>query len=93
MSLLIGSGLIVILCVLLLSLGFNLSELQEKVCFLLSLAAIMLGCLALIGLSLFIKCPQCNLRWFWYAIAKDCKHNVMIGHLAHCQRCNFPERL
>ena len=55
------------------------------------LIATTIGLIAMIGLCLNIKCPQCKLRWFWYGIAKDFKHNIMIGHMSHCPRCNYPE--
>lgn len=92
-SLLLASGTVVILGVLALSLDFNLSEQQETVCFLLVLAGIAFSGSALIGLSLFIKCPHCKLKWFWYGISKDVKHNIMIGYMRHCQRCNYPQVL
>ena len=56
------------------------------------LFATLIGLTAMIGLCMSIKCPQCKLRWFWYGIAKDFKHNIMIGHMSRCPHCNYPER-
>ncbi len=70
-----------------LSLGFMRKEIGGV----LILVATTFGLIAMICLSLSIKCPQCKLKWFWYGIAKDFKHNIMIGHMSHCPRCNYPE--
>ena len=92
MSVLLCSGLIAIYCILALSLNFDLSDRQETIFFLIALFGIAICCIAIICLSLFIICPQCKLRWFWYGIAKDFKHNIMIGYMSNCQRCNYPEK-
>jgi hypothetical protein len=91
LSLLIASGLLLILCILSLSLNFNLSEQVEITLFLLALLGLLSGFILIVLLSLLIKCPQCNLRWFWYGISKDFKHNIMIGNMSHCKNCNYPE--
>ncbi len=57
------------------------------------ICAAMMGCfISTICLSVGIKCPQCKLRWYWYGLAKDFKRNIMIGHMSHCPRCNYPEK-
>lgn len=57
-----------------------------------TLVAVVTVFISMICLSLMIKCPQCNLRWFWYGLAKDPKRNIMIGYMRHCPRCNYPEK-
>lgn len=56
-----------------------------------SMVAIAIVFISIICLSFMIKCPNCNLRWFWYGIAKDPKRNIMIDYMTHCPRCNYPD--
>ena len=69
------------------SFGFMRKEIGGVLIF----AAMLIGSISTICLSMGIKCPQCKLRWFWYGLAKDFKRNIMIGHMSHCPRCNYPE--
>ena len=46
---------------------------------------------AMICLCLMIKCPRCNLKWFWHAMAKDRKRNIAINYMSPCPRCNYPD--
>lgn len=43
----------------------------------------------LVGLWISIRCPQCGLRWYWYAFSKDSKY-LKIGNVSHCPRCDYP---
>jgi hypothetical protein len=63
----------------------------ENVRFAIDISAILTGCVAMVCLSLMIKCPRCKLRWFWHAMAKDHKRNIAIDYMSHCPRCNYPD--
>ena len=65
--------------------------LNAKIGAILILGAVVILFYAMIRLSIIIKCPNCKLRWYWYAVSKDFKRNTMIGHMTHCPRCNYPE--
>jgi hypothetical protein len=41
------------------------------------------------SLWISIRCPQCGLRWYWYAFSKDSKY-LRIGHVSNCPRCDYP---
>jgi hypothetical protein len=43
----------------------------------------------LVSLWISIRCPQCGLRWYWYAFSKDSKY-LKIGNIHHCPRCDYP---
>ncbi len=43
----------------------------------------------LTSLWISIRCPQCGLRWYWYAFSKDSKY-LKIGNVSHCPRCHYP---
>jgi len=43
----------------------------------------------LVSLWISIRCPQCGLRWYWYAFSKDSKY-LKIGNVSHCPRCDYP---
>ena len=43
----------------------------------------------LASLWISIRCPQCGLRWYWYAFSKDSKY-LKIGNVSHCPRCHYP---
>ncbi len=64
---------------------------QKNAGLILICAAMIVCFISTICLSVGIKCPQCKLRWFWYGLAKDFRRNIMIGHMSHCPRCNYPE--
>lgn len=98
MKLFLSSGAIVILGVIFISFDFKLSKamlgvIGEEVLFAFILAGILACCVAMICLSIVIKCPRCGLRWYWYALSKDPKHNIMLGHKHHCPRCHFPAEM
>lgn len=44
----------------------------------------------LISLWVSIQCPQCGLRWYWYAFSKNMKY-LRMRRISHCPRCNYPE--
>lgn len=70
---------------------FLLACFDANVWFVLDFGAIAIGIVAMVCLSLMIKCPRCNLRWYWHGLAKDPKRNIMIGYISHCPRCNYPD--
>ena len=43
----------------------------------------------LVSLWISIRCPQCGLRWYWYAFSKDSKY-LKIGNIRQCPRCDYP---
>lgn len=91
-----GSAAIMVLGIIVISCDFKvsvflLSLFGEYVWFALILAGIVIGFTAILGLSLSIRCPQCNLRWFWYGMAKDFHRNIGIGYMSNCPRCGYPE--
>ena len=45
----------------------------------------------LVSLWISIRCPQCGLRWYWYAFSKDSKY-LRIGHITHCPLCDYPDQ-
>jgi hypothetical protein len=91
-ALLLGSGFLVILGVIALVLDYDLSDQQEMIFFLVALFGIFTCCIIIFLLSVLIKCPQCNLKWFWYGISKDFKHHIMIGNMRYCQGCGYPKK-
>jgi hypothetical protein len=40
-----------------------------------SLAAVALGCIALVGATLSVRCPSCGLNLAWYAPSKQAYHS------------------
>ena len=96
MSLFLGSGAILILDIIAISFDSKLSRfllglVGENVMFAIDIGAILTGCVAMACLSLMIKCPRCQLKWFWHAMAKDHKRNISIDYMSHCPRCNYPD--
>jgi hypothetical protein len=55
------------------------------------LGAVVIVFFTMIRLFIIIKCPNCKLRWYWYAVSKDFERNIMLGHKTNCPRCNYPE--
>lgn len=96
--LLLGSGVMMFFGIIAISFEPELSDLSlgfmgKETGGILLFAATIIGLIAMISLCMGIKCPQCKLRWFWYGMAKDFKHNIMVGHMSHCPRCNYPESI
>jgi hypothetical protein len=91
----LGSGAIMILGIIAL-LDFRLSKLLlslagENVWGALTFFGMITVFAAMICLCLMIKCPRCDLKWFWHAMAKDRKRNIAINYMSHCPRCNYPD--
>lgn len=56
-----------------------------------TLAGIALGVVALLGVSLSIRCPRCGLSLAWYALSKQ-SHSAWLSWLLDvqtCPRCDF----
>lgn len=57
----------------------------------LMLAGIALGAIALLGVSLSVRCPRCGLSLAWYALSTQ-SHSAWLLWLLNaqtCPRCNF----
>ena len=83
-------GLIVISCDYRVCVFF-LTLLGEYVWFSLILLGIVIVLVAMLALSLSIRCPKCSLRWFWYGMSKDFNRNIGLGYMRNCPRCGYPE--
>lgn len=91
-----GSGAIMIFGITALFLDFRLSKFllslaSENVWGALTFLGMVTAFVAMICLCLMIKCPRCNLKWFWHAMAKDRKRNIAINYMSHCPHCNYPD--
>ena len=56
-----------------------------------SLAAVGIGCIVLVGAALSVRCPSCGLSLAWYALSKQA-HNAWLSWLLDtkvCPRCGF----
>jgi hypothetical protein len=55
------------------------------------LSGIALGAVALLGVSLSVRCPRCGLSLAWYALSKQ-SHSAWLSWLLDvqtCPRCSF----
>lgn len=93
----LGSGAVIILGIIALFLDLGISKVllslfKENIWSIVLFCAMATELITMICLSVLIKCPRCNLKWFWYGLAKDDKGDIGIGHMSNCPRCNYPDK-
>lgn len=51
-----------------------------------TVAGLGVGCLAIVGTFLFVRCPTCGMRWVWAAVKNE-RHDRWMLWLTRLQSC------